>query len=123
MDNKIESGHTLREVLDIIDAMNFNSQEDLFQLSHIYESLLQGMGNDGGNSGEFYTPRPVIKTMVQAINPHIGQTIYDGAAGSCGFLIESYEYMKEQEKSTKDLEFLHQKTFFGNEKTPLAYVM
>jgi type I restriction enzyme M protein len=81
------------------------------------------MGNDGGNSGEFYTPRAIIKAMVQSVDPKIGQTVYDGAAGSCGFLIEAYEHMKVQEKSTKDLDFLHHKTFFGNEKTPLAYVM
>jgi type I restriction enzyme M protein len=99
-------------VLDIIDSLNFQSQDDLFELSHIYESLLQGMGNDGGNSGEFYTPRAIIKSMVEAIDPKIGQTVYDGAAGSCGFLIEAYERMKQQEKSTKDLEFLHHKTFF-----------
>ncbi len=123
LDNKIDSWHTLREVLDIIDTLNFQSQNDLFELSHIYESLLQWMGNDGGNSGEFYTPRAVIKTMIQAVDPKIGQTVYDGAAGSCGFLIEAYEHMKLQEKSTKDLELLHHNTFFWNEKTPLAYVM
>lgn len=123
LDNKIESWHTLREVLDIIDELNFQSQEDLFQLSHIYESLLQWMGNDGWNSWEFYTPRPIIKTMILAMDPRIWQTVYDGAAGSCGFLIEAYEYMKNQEKSTKDLDFLNKYTFFWNEKTPLAYVM
>jgi type I restriction enzyme M protein len=67
----------LREVLDIVDELNFQSQEDLFELSKIYEDLLQGMGNDGGNSGEFYTPRAVIKAMVQAVDPQIGQTVYD----------------------------------------------
>jgi len=123
LDNKIESWHTLREVLDIIDELNFQSQSDLFELSKIYEDLLQGMWNDGGNSGEFYTPRAIIKSMVRAIDPKLGQTVYDGAAGSCGFLIEAYEEMKQQTKSTKDLQFLHNQTFFGNEKTPLAYVM
>lgn len=123
LDNKIESWHTLREVLDIVDELNFQSQEDLFELSKIYEDLLQGMGNDGGNSGEFYTPRAIIKAMVQAVDPQIGQTVYDWAAGSCGFLIEAFDHMKPQEKSTKDLEFLNHSTFFGNEKTPLAYVM
>ncbi len=123
LDNKIESWHTLREVLDIIDTMNFQSQDDLFALSHVYETLLQQMWNDGWNSWEFYTPRAVIKSMVQAIDPQIWQTIYDGAAGSCGFLIEAYEYMKSQERSTKDLEILKKETFYGNEKTPLAYIM
>lgn len=127
LDNRIASGHTLREVLTIIDTLNFQSQTELFELSHIYENLLQGMGNDGGNAGEFYTPRSVIKAMVRAVDPQVGQTIYDGAAGSCGFLVESYEYMTAPEKrkklKTADWRTLQTDTFFGNEKTPLAYVM
>jgi type I restriction enzyme M protein len=127
LDNRIASGHTLREVLDIIDTLNFQSQTELFELSHIYETLLQGMGNDGGNAGEFYTPRCVIRAMVQAVEPKVGQTIYDGAAGSCGFLVESYAYMTTPEKrkklKTADWRTLQTETFFGNEKTPLAYVM
>lgn len=79
LENRIESGHTLREVINIVDGLNFQSQSDLFALSKIYEDLLQGMGNDGGNSGEFYTPRPLIKAMVDCINPKIGETVYDGA--------------------------------------------
>jgi type I restriction enzyme M protein len=71
LDNRIESGHTLREILDIIDGMNFQSQEDIFELSKIYEDLLQGMGNDGGNSGEFYTPRSIIKLIVDIVDPQI----------------------------------------------------
>jgi len=127
LDNRIASGHTLREVLTIIDTLNFQSQNELFELSHIYENLLQGMGNDGGNAGEFYTPRCVIRAMVQAVEPEVGQTIYDGAAGSCGFLVESYAYMTTPEKrkklKTADWRTLQTETFFGNEKTPLAYVM
>ncbi len=127
LDNRIASGHTLREVLDIIDTFNFQSQTELFELSHIYENLLQGMGSDGGNSGEFYSPRCVIKAMVQAVDPKVGQTIYDGAAGSCGFLVEAYEYMTAPEKrkhlKTSDWRTLQNDTFYGNEKTPLAYVM
>lgn len=131
LDNRIANGHTLREVLDIIDEMDFHNQSDLFQLSLIYEKLLKDMGSDGGNSGEFYTPRPLIKVMVDVVNPHIGQTIYDPAVGSCGFLIESYNHIryedikenKQRELSTEQLKFLNLDTFFGNEKTPLSYVM
>ncbi len=127
LDYRIASGHTLREVLDIIDTLDFQSQTELFELSHIYENLLQGMGNDGGNAGEFYTPRPVIRAMVEAVDPKVGQTIYDGAAGSCGFLVEAYEYMTKAEKrknlKTNDWRTLQTSTFYGNEKTPLAYVM
>lgn len=123
LDNKIASGHTLREVLNIIDELNFQSKEDIFELSHIYENLLQGMGNDGGNSGEFYTPRAVIRTIVEVVNPKIGQTVYDGAVGSAGFLVEAFEYLKKQVKSTEDQKKLDNETIYGNEKTPLAYVM
>ncbi|MDD3302701.1 MAG: N-6 DNA methylase [Candidatus Gracilibacteria bacterium] len=123
IDNRIESGHTLREIVDIIDNLNFQKQEDLFELSHIYESLLQGMGNDGGNSGEFYTPRSIIKIMVDSVDPKIGQTIYDPATGSCGFLIEAFNHINLQDKTDKQLEFLKKETFFGNEKTGLAYIM
>ncbi|MBU1019294.1 N-6 DNA methylase, partial [Patescibacteria group bacterium] len=124
LENRIASGHTLREVLDIIDVLDFQSKEDLFELSHIYETLLQGMGNDGGNAGEFYTPRSVIRAMVEAVDPKVGQTVYDGALGSGGFLIQAFDHMKEQpDLSTKDWAFLQSETFFGNEKTPLAYVM
>lgn len=123
IDNRIESGHTLREILDIIDDLNFQKQEDLFELSHIYEDLLQGMGNDWGNSWEFYTPRSIIKIMVDTIDPKIGQTVYDPATGSCGFLIEAFNHMNAQEKNDKQLDFLKNKTFFWNEKTWLAYIM
>ena len=123
IENRIASGHTLREVLDIICTLDFQSKDDLFELSVIYENLLKGMGSDGGNSGEFYTPRAVIKAMVEAIKPKIGETVYDGAVGSGGFLVEAYEHMKGQAKKTSDLKKLREDTFFGNEKTPLAYVM
>lgn len=123
LDNRIENGHTLREVIDIIDKLNFQSQEDLFELSKIYEDLLQGMGNDGGNSGEFYTPRCIIKLIVNLVDPKIGQTVYDPASGSCGFLIEAHNHMRPQVKTDKQLDFLANKTFFWNEKTPLAYVL
>lgn len=131
LDNRIANGHTIREILDIIDEMDFHNQSDLFQLSIIYEKLLKDMGSDGGNSGEFYTPRPLIKVMTDVVNPQIGKTIYDPAVGSCGFLIEAYNHIryidakenKQRELSTEQLKFLSEDTFFGNEKTPLSYVM
>jgi len=131
LDNRIANGHTLREVLDIIDEMDFHNQSDLFQLSLIYEKLLKDMGSDGGNSGEFYTPRPLIKVIVDVVNPKIGNTIYDPAVGSCGFLIEAYNHIRykdiknniQNDLSVEQLKFLNENTFFGNEKTPLSYVM
>ncbi|AIT10205.1 DNA methyltransferase [Candidatus Francisella endociliophora] len=123
IDNRVASGHTLRDVINEIDELNFNKKEDLYQLSQIYENLLKEMGSDGGNSGEFYTPRPLVKAIVDVVNPQAGQTVYDPAAGTCGFLIDAYEHMYSKELSTTQLAFLNEETFFGKEKTPLSYVM
>ena len=125
LDNKVASGHTLREVLDIVDSLNFQSESDLFELSLVYEGLLQNMGDAGGYAGEFYTPRPVVRAMVQAIDPKPSQTIYDAAAGSCGFLVEAFEHLKSKKNqlSTEQWDFIQRDTFFGFEKTSLAYVM
>lgn len=127
LDNRIISGHTLREIINLIDDLNFQSSDELFELSHIYEDLLKGMGSDGGNSGEFYTPRSVIKAMVEAVDPKVGESIYDGAAGSCGFLVEAYEFLWTEEKranySPSEREIIQKETFYGQEKTSLGYVM
>ena len=125
--NRIASGHTLREVIENIADLNFQSKDDLFELSVIYESLLKAMGSDGGNSGEFYSPRPVIKAMVEVVKPTAKDTIYDGAVGSSGFLIQAFDYLmqdgKREQYSTTQLKHIKENMFFGNEKTPLAYVM
>ena len=125
LDNKIASGHTLREVLDIVDSLNFQSESELFELSLVYEGLLQNMGDAGGYAGEFYTPRPVVRAMVQTIDPQPRETVYDAAAGSCGFLVEAFEHLKSKKSqfSTEQWDFIQRDTFFGFEKTTLAYVM
>ncbi|AFI83582.1 DNA methyltransferase [Methylophaga nitratireducenticrescens] len=125
LDNKVASGHTLREVLDIIDTLNFQSSAEMFELSMVYEGLLQNMGDAGGYAGEFYTPRPVVRAMINAIDPQVGQTIYDAAAGSCGFLVQAFDHLKEKKSalSTEQWDFIQRETFFGFEKTSLAYVM
>lgn len=121
--NRIANGHTLREVLDLVDEMDFHNSADLFQLSQVYEKLLRDMGSDGGNSGEFYTPRPLVRVIVESVDPRIGETIYDPACGTCGFLIEAHSHIRPGELSTSQLRFLSEETFYGNEKTPLSYVM
>ena len=120
--NNIANGSTLREVLNVIDTLNFQSNNEMFELSLIYETLLKNMGGSS-DAGEFYTPRAVIKTMVESVNPTVGQTVYDAAVGSGGFLIQAYDHMSKGNLSTKEQEFLKRDTFFGNEKTPLGYVM
>jgi len=94
--NKIQSGYNLREVLDIVDSLRFRSQKEKHELSHLYEGKIKNMGNAGRNGGEYYTPRPLIKTIVKIVAPKIGDKIYDGAVGSAGFLVEAFEYLKTQ---------------------------
>jgi len=122
--NKIQSGYILREILGYVDELPFRSSKDKHQLSHLYESKIKNMGNAGRNGGQYYTPRPLIRAMIEVVNPQIGEKIYDGAAGSCGFLVESYDFMKKRmEKSTTNLKILQEDTFYGKEKKNLAYVI
>jgi type I restriction enzyme M protein len=122
--NKISSGYNLREIVDHIDELRFRSQAEKHELSHLYEAKIRNMGNAGRNGGEYYTPRPLIRAIVQVVQPRIGERIYDGAVGSAGFLCESFDYLKSKGKlSTKDLTTLQTSTFYGKEKKSLAYVI
>jgi type I restriction enzyme M protein len=93
-------------------------------MSHLYEDKIKNMGNAGRNGGEYYTPRPLIKTIVKVVAPEIGNKIYDGAVGSAGFLCEAFDYLKEKKNlSTSDMKTLQKKTFYGKEKKSLAYII
>ena len=122
--NKISSGYNLREIIDYIDELRFRSQTEKHELSHLYEAKIKNMGNAGRNGGEYYTPRPLIRAIVQVVQPRIGERIYDGAVGSAGFLCEAFEYLKTRDNlTTKDRTTLQTTTFFGKEKKSLAYVI
>src|SRR5258708_3490505 len=122
--NKIQSGYNLREIIDHVDELRFRSQSEKHELSHLYEAKIKNMGNAGRNGGEYYTPRPLIRAMVQVVQPKIGEKIYDGACGSAGFLCESFDYLISKGKlTTKDLNTLQSRTFYGKEKKSLAYVI
>lgn len=121
--NKIQSGYNLREVINLIDQLRFRSDAEKHEMSHLYEDKIKNMGNAGRNGGEYYTPRPLIKTIVKVVDPKIGEKIYDGAAGSAGFLVEAFEYLKGKKLSTKDIETLQKRTFYGKEKKALAYII
>ena len=122
--NKLQSGYALRDVINLIDELRFRTHAEKHEMSHLYESKIQNMGNAGRNGGEYYTPRPLIKTIVKVVSPKIGDKIYDGAVGSAGFLCESFEYLKESKNlTTKDVETLQKKTFYGKEKKSLAYII
>jgi type I restriction enzyme M protein len=118
--NKFQSGYSLRDALELMDALRFRSQKEKHELSHLYEAKIKNMGNAGRNGGEYYTPRPLIRAMVHVVKPKIGERIYDGAVGSAGFLCESHDYMRQGELTTSQLQKLQTKTFYGKEKKSLA---
>ncbi|MEI9990131.1 MAG: N-6 DNA methylase [Rhizomicrobium sp.] len=122
--NRISSGYNLREIIDHIDELRFRSQTEKHELSHLYEAKIKNMGNAGRNGGEYYTPRPLIRAIIQVVKPKIGERIYDGACGSAGFLCESFEFMKaKSDLSTKEAKTLQERSFYGKEKKSLAYVI
>lgn len=121
--NKFTSGYSLRDALELIDSLRFRSQKEKHELSHIYETKIRNMGNAGRNGGEYYTPRPLIRAMINVVQPKIGETVYDGAVGSAGFLCEAHDYMRKGNLSTEQVNILQTKTFYGKEKKPLPYVI
>lgn len=122
--NRIQSGYNLREVINLIDELRFRTHAEKHEMSHLYESKIKNMGNAGRNGGEYYTPRPLIRTIVKVVAPQIGDTIYDGAVGSAGFLVEAFEYLKKSKKlTTNDTITLQKNTFYGKEKKSLAYII
>ncbi|MCB0712043.1 MAG: N-6 DNA methylase [Ignavibacteriae bacterium] len=123
--NRIQSGYNLREAIDHIDELRFQSQTEKHELSHLYEAKIKNMGNAGRNGGEYYTPRPLIRAIVAVTAPKLGETICDPAVGSAGFLCESFEYLREQNlrRTTAQDRALQTRTFYGKEKKSLAYVI
>lgn len=122
--NKITSGYILRDIINQVDGLKFGSQAEKYELSQLYEAKIKNMGNAGRNGGEYYTPRPLIRAMIKVVDPKIGETIYDPAVGSAGFLCEAYDYLKATPNlTTGDIEKLETKTLYGKEKKSLAYVI
>lgn len=121
--NKIVSGYNMREILNYADELHFQTSNDKHEMSHLYESKIHKMGNAGRNGGEYYTPRPLIRTIVKVVNPKIGDTIYDGACGSAGFLCEAFAYLNEKAKTVEEKQILQKLTFYGKEKKGLAYII
>lgn len=121
--NKFRSGYALRDAIDIVDGLNFGSQRAKHELSDLYETRIKRMGNAGRNGGEYYTPRPLIRAMVKVAAPKISETIYDGACGSAGFLCEAWEYLRRDDLSASQWDQLQRRTFYGQEKKSLAYVI
>ncbi|MBI5366572.1 MAG: SAM-dependent DNA methyltransferase [Planctomycetes bacterium] len=121
--NRMLSGYLLRDVVNLIHQLNFNALDDIHILAHLYESMLREMRDAAGDSGEFYTPRPVIRFIVQQVDPHLGETVLDPAAGTGGFLVETFEHLKPRLKTVADRRRLQEGTLYGIEKKPMPYLL
>ena len=96
------SGYNLKEVLAIVDQIDFHNRDDIFTVGHVYEELLRRLGNENKMAGEFFTPRPVVRFVARVVQPRIGETVYDPAAGTCGFLSGAYAVLKDQVQMVED---------------------
>ncbi|MCB9610230.1 MAG: N-6 DNA methylase [Polyangiaceae bacterium] len=121
--NRMISGYLLRDVINKVDGIHFSSSEELHTLGALYESMLREMRDAAGDSGEFYTPRPVVQFMVAVTNPQLGETVLDPACGTGGFLAETYEHLAKQVETTKDRRVLQEQSLFGQEAKPLPYML
>ena len=121
--NRMMSGYLLREVINKINKIHFTASEEIHTLSRLYESMLKEMRDAAGDSGEFYTPRPVVQFMVQAIDPRLGETVLDPACGTGGFLVEAFTHLDKQCKTVHDRRKLQKETLFGIEPKPLPFML
>jgi type I restriction enzyme M protein len=121
--NRMTSGYLLREVINKVNGIHFSSSDEIHTLSHLYESMLKEMRDAAGDSGEFYTPRAVVRFMVQVLNPRLGETVLDPACGTGGFLVESFSHLSKQAKTVRDRQILQTESIIGGEAKPLPYLL
>jgi type I restriction enzyme M protein len=117
----MQSGYLLRDVLDKANEIHFSSSDQIHTLGHFYESMLKEMRDAAGDSGEFYTPRPLVRMIVAVVDPRAGETILDPAAGTAGFLAVSYEHLKPLCRTVEEMEQLQRSTLCGIEAKSLPY--
>jgi type I restriction enzyme M protein len=120
--NRMLSGYLLRDVVNKVNEVDFTSTDDIHTMAHLYESMLREVRDAAGDSGEFYTPRPVIRFIVQQVDPRLGEIVLDPACGTGGFLVEALEHMRPQAKTVEQLREL-QSNLRGVEKKPLPYLL
>jgi len=121
--NRMQSGYLLRDVLDQVNGIHFSSSDEIHTLGAFYESMLREMRDAAGDSGEFYTPRPVVRMIVAALGPRPGEAILDPAAGTGGFLVEAFEHLRPLCKTVQELDQLQTATLFGIEAKPMPYLL
>jgi type I restriction enzyme M protein len=120
---RIDTERNLLDILDKVHELRIEHVDEtyMFTLSQVYEGLLQKMGEKNNDGGQFFTPRQVIKVMVQTISPQIGEAVYDPCCGTGGFLAQAYSYMSTQAQDAEEIEILKTGTFYGREKEDLVY--
>ena len=121
--NRMESGYLLRDVIDKINGIHFTSSEEIHTLGHRYESLLREKRDAPGDSGEFYTPRSVVRFMVTVTDPRLGETVLDPACGTGGFLVEAFDHLRQQVQTVEDHRLLQTRSILGGEAKPLPYLL
>ncbi|HSA02059.1 MAG TPA: class I SAM-dependent DNA methyltransferase [Candidatus Paceibacterota bacterium] len=121
--NRMISGYLLRDVVNKIAGIHFTSSDELHTLGALYESMLREMRDAAGDSGEFYTPRAVVRFMVEAVDPRLGETVLDPASGTGGFLVEAFKHLEKQVKTVPDRKILQERSILGGEPKPLPYLL
>ncbi len=121
--NRMVSGYLLRDVLNKVNEIHFTSRDEIHTVGLLYESMLKEMRDAAGDSGEFYTPRPLVKFIVTAVDPQLGETVLDPAAGTGGFLVEAFEHLRAQAKTAEEYAHLQRGTLFVIEPKPLPYLL
>lgn len=121
--NRMLSGYLLRDVINKVNGIHFTSSEELHTLGTLYESLLKEMRDAAGENGEFYTPRPVVRLMVQTIDPRLGEAVLDPACGTAGFLTEAFEHLRQQCRKAQDHRILQDRSILGCEAKPLPFLL
>ena len=121
--NRMINGYLLRDVINKVNGIHFTSSDEIHTLGHLYETMLREMRDAAGDAGEFYTPRAVVKFMVAAVNPRLGETMLDPACGTGGFLAEAYTHLAEQAKTVADTRVLQESSILGGEAKPLPYLL
>ena len=121
--NRMESGYLLRDVVNLVDGIRFDSSEEIHILGRLYETLLREMRDAAGDSGEFYTPRPVVRFMVEALAPKLGETVLDPACGTGGFLVESFTHLEKQADTVEKRTILQNASILGGEAKSLPFLL
>lgn len=123
VENRMKSGYLLRDIINKVSGIHFTSSDELHTLGALYESMLREMRDAAGDSGEFYTPRAVVRLMVEVTDPCLGETVLDPASGTGGFLVEAYTHLEKQVKTIADRKVLQDDTIAGCEPKSLPYLL